>query len=1013
MKVLDTYAVRSEGVPAEVVISQKDEEFINTYELQHFKIKQATQVVLGFLKEKIIEAVNIKTLEMLDPREIENVRKRFSQKAHEIIKAEMSELSGQEEDMLVGRLLHEMLGLGELELLLADADLEEVVINSSREPVYVYHKRFGWLKTNVVVASEDQIQNYASIVGRRVGRQITTLSPLMDANLLTGNRVNATLFPISTKGNGITIRKFRAEPWTIVNFISPEINTLSSEVAALLWTAIQYEINVLIGGGTASGKTAFLNSILVFTPPNQRVVSIEDSVAGESEILFNDGSGVSKTTVAELVDSRIKQNKTVLPDGAEVAFNDDGTKIFSMSKQGKIELTEPSVFIRHAVKRKVLDVTLESGRRITITPDHSLFTLKDNSITQINGAALTRGTFIATPRRMDYEGKQLYFDLTQHLPKLGDLFLHGGAELRKFIAENKERLASVCNKGTLRYYRRNGVLPIKSLLKLKLDLPGELADRTVIRTARGGASLPLHFTADEDLTAFCGLWLADGCYDVNSTIVSVVDEESRACVRRIAERFGCHTRMHSDGISLLINSKALKTVLQKILGLTGNAYTKRVPDWIWKADKKTAAALVKGYFSGDGWVRKDEIVVRTSSINLLADVQTLLLRFGIQLRSKNRLLKDKTFEARISGGQNLSKFNSEIGLLPLYKKDALKTLALRPGNSGSDVVPLEKETYLTLKHALGEKFKQSKPYKSWKSWHGGFKHHHIGRRVPAEITAEASGDALLAQIQCLAVNDVAWDCVEEVKERDFEGYVYDFSVPLHESFVCNNVVAHNTRELNLPDFLHWTPMSTRQPNPEGKGGVEMIDLMVNSLRMRPDRIVVGEIRRQREAEVLFEAMHTGHSVYSTLHADETTQVKNRLTSPPIELPEEMLSALQLIVVQYRQRRTGIRRTYELAEFLPEEKGVGINIVYRWDAREDKTTKVGDFIRFTNELTLHTGLTGKEVEQEVSDKRAVLEYMLRQKIDDVQNVGRVVARYYRDKDFVLDAVAKNRPREEVL
>jgi flagellar protein FlaI len=78
----------------------------------------------------------------------------------------------------------------------------------------------------------------------------------------------------------------------------------------------------------------------------------------------------------------------------------------------------------------------------------------------------------------------------------------------------------------------------------------------------------------------------------------------------------------------------------------------------------------------------------------------------------------------------------------------------------------------------------------------------------------------------------------------------------------------DTRELMLPTYQwNWIPMITRLPNPEGLGEVTMLDLLVNALRMRPDRIVMGEIRRKREAEVLFEAMHTGHSVYSTMHAD--------------------------------------------------------------------------------------------------------------------------------------------------
>ena len=95
----------------------------------------------------------------------------------------------------------------------------------------------------------------------------------------------------------------------------------------------------------------------------------------------------------------------------------------------------------------------------------------------------------------------------------------------------------------------------------------------------------------------------------------------------------------------------------------------------------------------------------------------------------------------------------------------------------------------------------------------------------------------------------------------------------------------DTRELTLPSFLHWIPMNTREANPEGKGEVTMLDLMVNALRQRPDRILVGEIRRQREAEILFEAMHTGHSVYATLHADNSEQTISRLLNPPINIPK--------------------------------------------------------------------------------------------------------------------------------
>lgn len=498
VRVLDRYSIASENVPAEVTIAERLDEYVNTYEMKQVTFLRATEVMLNHLKEKIISSVNIKISEMLDPREIESVRRKFIERAGELVGAEMGGISEEERKILVGKLAHDLLGLGDVEMLLADNQLEEIVINSAREPVWVYHKKWGWLKTDLAIKNEEQILNYASIIGRKVGRQITTLNPLMDAHLTTGDRVNAVLFPIANRGNCITIRKFAKSPWTIVRMMDPAINTVNPDLAALLWLSVQYEMNMLISGGTGSGKTSFLNAILVFTPPNQRVISIED-----------------------------------------------------------------------------------------------------------------------------------------------------------------------------------------------------------------------------------------------------------------------------------------------------------------------------------------------------------------------------------------------------------------------------------------------------------------------------------------------------------------------------------TRELYLPEYLNWTPLVTRQPNPEGKGEVSMLDLMVNSLRMRPDRIVLGEMRRQREAEVLFEAMHTGHVVYATVHADDAMQTKKRLTSPPIALPESMLEALHLVVVQYRQRRTGIRRVFEVAEIVPTMEGVGINKVFKWIPREDEIRKVGEYVRLLDQFQLYTGMTPEEISEDLAEKRKVLTYLLDKKVYDVDDVGKVVAFYYRRKDELMKIVEKRADPKRIL
>jgi len=275
--VLSKYPVIADKVPGNVSIVKRPEEYTPVYSIKLPTIEVATKAVLSSIKEKLIEKVKIEVSEILDPKAVEDIKRRFLESAYDLLSTELPKINPEEKDILAGHLVHEMLGLGILEVMLSDDNLEEVVINNSVEPLWVFHKKFGWLKTNVIVPKEEQIYNYASIIGRKVGRQVTNLDPLMDAHLTTGDRVNATLFPISTKGNTITIRKFRREPWTIIDFIDPKEKTLSKEIAALFWLCMQYELNILVSGGTASGKTSVLNALMPFIPPTHRIISIEDT----------------------------------------------------------------------------------------------------------------------------------------------------------------------------------------------------------------------------------------------------------------------------------------------------------------------------------------------------------------------------------------------------------------------------------------------------------------------------------------------------------------------------------------------------------------------------------------------------------------------------------------------------------------------------------------------------------------------------------------------------------------
>jgi flagellar protein FlaI len=232
------------------------------------------------------------------------------------------------------------------------------------------------------------------------------------------------------------------------------------------------------------------------------------------------------------------------------------------------------------------------------------------------------------------------------------------------------------------------------------------------------------------------------------------------------------------------------------------------------------------------------------------------------------------------------------------------------------------------------------------------------------------------------------------------------------SFIPTNqriVTIEDTREIVLPPYQwNWVPLLTRNQNAEGLGEVTMLDLLVTSLHMRPDRIVLGEMRRQREAEVLFEAMHTGHSVLSTLHADTGMQALRRLTSPPISLPPSDLDSVHLLIVQYRDRRRNIRRTLEISEIElgAKDEDLSTNVIYRWRPRTDSFDMVGEPNKYLKELNLHTGMTKEEIYADIKNRATIIKWLISQKLTDMESVGRIMALYYSKPKEILDIAKRS-------
>lgn len=489
--IIDTYNYITKKIPVTITISRELGEFVPIYEVSISSIGGTTELVLEKIRQELIKKVNLGIIEIQDRKKTTIIEDRFKETIQILVEKYFPDIDNNTMEFLVSYLIQRSLGMGNIEILMDDNNLEEIVINSSTEPVWCYHKKHGWLKTNILIKDEEQTRHYATMIGRKIGRQITVLEPLLDAHLNEGDRVNATLMPISTAGNTITLRKFSRDPMTITHFL--KYKTFSYDAASLIWLAMHYELSALIAGGTASGKTSVLNVLGALFPPNQRIISIED-----------------------------------------------------------------------------------------------------------------------------------------------------------------------------------------------------------------------------------------------------------------------------------------------------------------------------------------------------------------------------------------------------------------------------------------------------------------------------------------------------------------------------------TREIRLPKYLHWVPMSTRLPNGEGKGQVSMEDLLVNALRQRPDRILVGEVRRQREAETLFEAIHTGHSCYATFHANNADETIRRLSNPPINVPTTMLPAISMIIMQFRNRRTGMRRTFQIAEITEDGNA---NVLMQYNGKQDSLLTKNKSRSLMGTLELYTGNTPNEIKNEMKEKANVLQYLVKQNIDTVDGVGRIMAEYYTNKDNLMNFVNHQKPFKE--
>jgi flagellar protein FlaI len=254
----------SENVEQDIIVVKNRDQKIET--LHELFLKEGFEKILVFCRTKhvAVEKGLEATIEYLDKTAkllIEELNLKINETTY---------------NKIFYYLFRDFIGFNEIDPVLRDYFIEDIECNGIDTPVYVIHRVYRNLKTNLRYKDVDKLASFVEKMAQRTGRYISYAQPLLDGTLPDGSRINATYTKdVTSKGPTFTIRKFTKVPWTPTQLIA--MNTLSPEMLAYFWILLQYKSSVLIAGGTASGKTTLLNALAFFIPPEARVVSIEDT----------------------------------------------------------------------------------------------------------------------------------------------------------------------------------------------------------------------------------------------------------------------------------------------------------------------------------------------------------------------------------------------------------------------------------------------------------------------------------------------------------------------------------------------------------------------------------------------------------------------------------------------------------------------------------------------------------------------------------------------------------------
>ncbi|MEM2393750.1 MAG: type II/IV secretion system ATPase subunit [Candidatus Bathyarchaeia archaeon] len=307
----EVYPIEEPYVYAAIVKDPETQRII--YEVIEPTLQKDEEELLKEIKTLLMEEIDVNLKEIETKEKAKNYLK---QKTAEIIKKYRLKIPQESVDKLLYYVIRDFIGYGKLDPLMKDHFIEDISADGVNIPVYVWHRVYESLPTNIIFKDEAELNNLIVRMAYLAGKNISIASPILDASLPDGSRIQMTYGnEVTRRGSTLTIRRFRVDPLTISDLIA--FNTLSSQMAAYLWYVIENRASVLVAGGIACGKTTMLNCLSMFIKPEMKIVSVEDTqelnlphenwIPSVVRLSFGREDSASSITLFDLLKAAVRQ----------------------------------------------------------------------------------------------------------------------------------------------------------------------------------------------------------------------------------------------------------------------------------------------------------------------------------------------------------------------------------------------------------------------------------------------------------------------------------------------------------------------------------------------------------------------------------------------------------------------------------------------------------------------------------------------------------------------------------